>query len=206
MKKILCFGDSNTWGFVPGSGKRFDAQTRWPSVLQLVLGNSAKVVEAGCCNRTAFVDNPDGIEQTGYKILQKYLDSSYDIVLLALGINDLQRYFKLSDLQIKNGMTKLVEKTKQLAPNAEVLLIVPAVLSDDIYSNYFKEQFDTESIVQSQRLPDIFKQVAEDKKVLLFNLNDFVKVSEIDGLHFTAEAHKKIAKELGLFIKQNFNM
>lgn len=206
MKKILCFGDSNTWGFVPGSGKRFDAQTRWPSVLQSLFENNAKVIEAGCCNRTAFIDSPDGIEQTGYKILPKYLDSSYDIVILALGINDLQRYFKPSDSQIKNGMTKLIEIAKKLCPDVDVVLMLPAVLTDDIYSNYFKEQFDADSISQSKRLPDIFKQVAEDKKVFLFNLNDYVSVSNVDGLHFSAETHKKIAKELSSFIKQNFDI
>ena len=206
MKKILCFGDSNTWGFVPGSGKRFDSQTRWPSVLQALFENTVKIVEAGCCNRTAFIDNPDGIEQTGYKILPKYLDSSYDIVILALGINDLQFFFKPSDSQIKNGIAKLIEKAQKLCPNADIILMVPAVLTDDIFSNYFKEQFNTESIIQSQKVPEIFKQVAEDKKVLLFNLNDFVKVSEVDGLHFSADSHKKIAKELYLFLKQNFNI
>ena len=29
MKRILCFGDSNTWGFAPKDGYRFDENTRW---------------------------------------------------------------------------------------------------------------------------------------------------------------------------------
>ena len=28
MKKILCFGDSNTYGFIPSSGKRYDENSR----------------------------------------------------------------------------------------------------------------------------------------------------------------------------------
>lgn len=28
---ILCYGDSNTWGFPPGDGRRFDDETRWPA-------------------------------------------------------------------------------------------------------------------------------------------------------------------------------
>ena len=29
MIRILCYGDSNTWGYIPGTGKRFDENTRW---------------------------------------------------------------------------------------------------------------------------------------------------------------------------------
>ena len=34
MKRILCYGDSNTWGFMGESGERFDEQTRWPCLLE----------------------------------------------------------------------------------------------------------------------------------------------------------------------------
>ena len=83
MKKILCFGDSNTWGYIPNLGARYDENTRWTSILQNLLGKNYEIVEAGCCNRTCFIDNPDGIEQTGYKVLPKYLDNTFDIVIIA---------------------------------------------------------------------------------------------------------------------------
>ena len=34
MKKILCYGDSNTFGFNPENGKRFDNLTRWSGILK----------------------------------------------------------------------------------------------------------------------------------------------------------------------------
>lgn len=69
MKKILCFGDSNTYGFIPQSGLRYDINTRWTGILQTLCNNEFEITEAGCNNRTAFIDNPAGINQTGYKIL-----------------------------------------------------------------------------------------------------------------------------------------
>ena len=37
MKTVVCFGDSNTWGYVPGSGgERFPREVRWPVQLQRV--------------------------------------------------------------------------------------------------------------------------------------------------------------------------
>ena len=38
MRHLLCFGDSNTWGYVPASGQRFRHDVRWPGVLQARLG------------------------------------------------------------------------------------------------------------------------------------------------------------------------
>ena len=37
MKRILCFGDSNTWGFAPKDGYRFDENTRWTGLVQKAL-------------------------------------------------------------------------------------------------------------------------------------------------------------------------
>ena len=39
MRTLLCFGDSNTWGYIPGSnGRRFPREVRWPVRLQLGAG------------------------------------------------------------------------------------------------------------------------------------------------------------------------
>ena len=45
MKNILCFGDSNTYGFVPGIGTRYDRGTRWTGRLAKALGSDYYVIE-----------------------------------------------------------------------------------------------------------------------------------------------------------------
>ena len=42
MKHVLCFGDSNTWGFIPGTCKRYDEHTRWTGILQDELGAESR--------------------------------------------------------------------------------------------------------------------------------------------------------------------
>ena len=38
--KILCYGDSNTWGYIPGTDhQRFSKDERWPGALQRMLGD-----------------------------------------------------------------------------------------------------------------------------------------------------------------------
>lgn len=37
MKNILCFGDSNTWGYDPVTGSRYAYDVRWTGRLQQML-------------------------------------------------------------------------------------------------------------------------------------------------------------------------
>lgn len=52
MKKIVCYGDSNTFGYNPKNGFRFDKNIRWTSVLQKNLGKEFEIINEGMCDRT----------------------------------------------------------------------------------------------------------------------------------------------------------
>ena len=198
MKKVLCFGDSNTYGFVPGKCTRYDKNTRWTGVLQALCGSDFSIIEGGCNNRTAFVDNPAGVEQTGYKILPEYFTKDYfDIVVLAIGINDLQLFFRPTLEEFEQGMEKLIKITKDLSPNAKIILVCPSKLDlAGIKSGVFSFQFDEISVEKSGKLSPIYKSLAEKYKCHFIDLNNIVDVSPLDGLHFSAESHKKIAENL----------
>lgn len=204
MKKILCFGDSNTYGFIPQSGLRYDKNTRWTGILQSLWRNELEVIEAGCNNRTAFIDNPAGIEQTGYKILPKYLKAEYfDIIILAIGVNDLQLFFKPTLKEFEQGIEKLVQITKELSPKSKIILTCPAKLNlDGINNGIFNYQFDEISVEKSYHLPQIYKKLAEKHACKLVDLNEIAKVSPLDGLHFSPESHKTIAENLYKKLKQ----
>ena len=47
MKEILCFGDSNTHGYMPGLGTRYPIDQRWSGLLGKLLGDGYHVVEEG---------------------------------------------------------------------------------------------------------------------------------------------------------------
>lgn len=204
MKKVLCFGDSNTYGFVPEKCTRYDKNTRWTGVLQALCGSDFSIIEGGCNNRTAFVDNPAGVEQTGYKILPEYFTKDYfDIVVLAIGINDLQLFFRPTLEEFEQGIEKLIKITKDLSPNAKIILVCPSKLDlAGIKSGVFSFQFDEESVEKSYHLPQIYNKLAEKHACKLVDLNEIAKVSPLDGLHFSAESHKKIAENLYKNLKQ----
>ena len=58
-KRIVCFGDSNTWGYIPVTGERYDETIRWPARLQEMLGyERCTVVEEGLTGRTTVSAGP----------------------------------------------------------------------------------------------------------------------------------------------------
>lgn len=97
MKKILCYGDSNTFGYNPETGGRYDKNTRWSGILSYLLKENYEIIEEGTNNRTAFFKNPEGLKQSGSEYLSIYLQDhkNIDICILNLGTNDAQIFYPL---------------------------------------------------------------------------------------------------------------
>ena len=58
MKNILCYGDSNTWGYIPGTGGRYPRDIRWTGRMAKALGEDYYVLEAGLSGRTQCIQIP----------------------------------------------------------------------------------------------------------------------------------------------------
>ena len=58
QKTVLCYGDSNTYGYVPETGMRYPREVRYPGKLQMLLGDDYAVIEEGCNGRTTLQDDP----------------------------------------------------------------------------------------------------------------------------------------------------
>ena len=76
MKQILCFGDSNTYGLIPKTTKRYDWGERWTSILQERVGKYGyRIVEEGLCGRTTVFEDRTRAGRRGDKILPVLLES-----------------------------------------------------------------------------------------------------------------------------------
>ena len=112
MKRVLCYGDSNTWGYDPVTKDRLDHDLRWTGVLRTMLGGGYTIIEEGLNGRTTVWDDP--IE--GYKNGRTYLipcletHRPLDLVVLMLGTNDLKQRFSLSAFDIAQGASVLVRE------------------------------------------------------------------------------------------------
>lgn len=201
VKNVLCFGDSNVFGFMPLTGLRYLRRTRWTGVLQELAKDKYQIIEAGANNRTAFSDNPAGENLTGYKVLPKFLDKNIDIVILAVGANDLQYQYGNTLDDFKQGMSNLVDIVREKSPNARILLVSPSVVTEKVLKSFFVAMFDETSIEKSHKLAGIYQEVAVQKHCEFIDLNKIAKVSEKDGLHYDGEAHRAIAEAIYSVLK-----
>lgn len=199
--KILCFGDSNTFGFNPEDGSRYSQDVRWSGILKNNLGDKAKVVEAGCNNRTCIADNPSGELYIGYKIFPKLLKEDFTHIIIGVGINDLQKIYDISLQELENGLESLIIEAKEKLPNVKIILLSPSEIKDSILNSGFNVLFDETSISKSKGIVKIYKNLA-DRYGCLLDLNKIVEVSDIDGLHYFSEEHKKIAESILKLIEQ----
>lgn len=204
LKKILCFGDSNTYGYIPNNGARYDKNTRWTGVLSLLSHGKFKIIEDGCNNRTAFAANPAGKIFTGYEILPELLTDDFDAVVLAIGINDTQFLYNLSSIEIASGVEKLINIVKVKSPQAKILLVAPSILTDDVLNGNFACLFDRTSIEKSRQLPLLYQKIAEKQNIEFLDLNSVAKTSSLDGLHYAPEQHLKIAQAIFTILSELF--
>jgi lysophospholipase L1-like esterase len=81
--RILCYGDSNTWGYIPGSGDRFDPTVRWTGLLQKALGEQFEIIEEGLSSRTTILNDSKRAGKNGAEYLKPCLQTQYplDIVI-----------------------------------------------------------------------------------------------------------------------------
>ena len=201
MKKILCYGDSNTFGYNPADGSRFDENIRWTGVLQKILKNEFEVINEGVCDRTGFVSNPKGFLYSAQRHFPKFISKSepVDIIILALGTNDLQFQYNIKVGTVEKGLENLINLAHSKVQN--IIIIPPVVLNEEVLEGYFNYQFDETSIVKSRKIGRIYRQIANIYNCSYFDINKFANPSDKDGLHYEENSHKLIADKLADFIK-----
>ncbi|MDP9425602.1 MAG: SGNH/GDSL hydrolase family protein [Actinomycetota bacterium] len=205
MKTILCYGDSNTWGYDPVTGGRFEREERWPGVLARELGDGYQVIEEGLNGRTTVWDDPIDAYRNGREYLIPCLESHapLDLVVIALGVNDLKARLGVSASDIADGVGALVETVQKSATGPsggapEVLLLAPPPVGELGDSD---EMFEG-ALEKSRGFSKHYARVADKYRCGLLDLAGLVSVSDLDGVHFEASEHEKIGREVGARAKE----
>lgn len=196
IKTVLCFGDSNTWGAVPGSGERFPLAVRWPGVLQTELGDGYRVLEEGLNGRTTVHDNPLTPYRNGRDYLLPCLQSHkpLDLVVIFLGTNDLADRYGLPPLDVARGAAVLanIVATSQVGPAgvapAVLLLGLPRIGRSDAL-----RQTMSGAAAKGAELPRCFAIAATEIGVPLLDLSEVTAYSDLDGIHLEADGHRAVA-------------
>ncbi len=202
--RILCYGDSNTWGYISGSDhQRYGNDERWTKILESNLGNDFEVIEEGLNSRTIISNDPrPGREgRSGYEYLIPCLDSHdpIDLVVVMLGSNELKSMYNKTAEEIgemfEEYFVKIVLNRKsQISDNyPKLLIVVPPVVDEN--GEYAKKDNAFEGTAQkSKELNNIYKNIAE-KYNCYFLSNEGLKPG-IDGVHLDKNSHRKLANLL----------
>lgn len=200
MYKVLCYGDSNTWGAIPGSDDRYVRDSRWPGVLRKFLGEGYLVIEEGLNGRTTVWEDPIEGFKSGKDYLVPCLETHkpLDLVVVMLGTNDLKARFSVTAYDVAEGAGTLVEIIKKSVTGRrgnppEVLLVAPPPIAD--LSEY--EQPFSGAQEKSLEFADQFNRVADELDVYLLDAGDFVSSSDRDGIHLEEQEHAKLGKAVG---------
>ncbi|PIE35176.1 hydrolase [candidate division KSB3 bacterium] len=205
MKTVVCYGDSNTWGYNPVTKERYGRDVRWTGVLRKALGDAYLIIEEGLNGRTTVWDDP--IE--GYKNGKEYIipcltsHKPFDLVIIMLGTNDLKQRFSLPACDIAKGAGALVEIAQKsdtgISGNApQVLLMAPPPVAK---LTEFAEMFEG-SEEKSQKLGRYYQQQAQELGCDFFDVSEVIVSSNVDGIHFDPEGHKTLGESVATKVKE----
>lgn len=210
-RRILCFGDSNTYGYIP-TGGRYDAHTRWPMRLGECLGAGWEVVEEGFNGRTCVYDDPvEGGFKSGLNYLPPCLmsHSPLDVVVIMLGSNDTKRRFGLTAMTIGQCMMQLVKTVKLYAMDEkgnppQVIIVAPPPILDNLMETRHGECFGPQAIEVSRGLAGEYLRISKLLRCGFFDAAPYGEVSSLDAVHMTARGHVCLAEALSEKIKGMF--
>ena len=201
MKRtVLCFGDSNTWGFIPGTDcERYLPEVRWPGVMAAALGNGYRVIEEAQNGRMTAWDDPVSpfINKCGATHLPVVLESQkpIDLAILMLGTNDLKNHMGHNAWAIADGMGALVDIV--LASDAgptkrppRVLVVSPVPVNAEGVCP-FSHLFDLAAPL-SRELAAAYREIAETRGVEFFDAGAHASCPPTDCIHIDAEGHASI--------------
>lgn len=208
MKTVVCYGDSNTYGYDPATGGRYDEKTRWPRVLQRLLGDDYSVVEEGCNGRTTVFDDPKDDWKIGLDYIKGIVCSHrpVDILVIMLGSNDMKICYGASCEDIAEGMKAVVKAAvdtlvykQKYAP--EVIIVSPPEITSDVLNGPFSGSFNEACCEKSRNLAAHYEALAKELGVSFLNAAEYIRPSKEDGLHLTADAHRGLAEAVCSAIK-----
>ena len=197
--RILCYGDSNTWGYVSGTDhQRYGENERWTRILGQKLGDIFEIIEEGLNSRTLISNDPrPGKEgKNGYEYLIPCLDTHdpIDLVVIMLGTNELKKSYnktieEIGELFEKYFVKTILNRKSQCENKYPKLLIIAPPLAKDDGSGKYEGAFE-----KSSRFNEIYGEIARRNNCYFVD-NDLLTTG-VDCVHLTVESHKILAEKI----------
>ena len=187
--KILCFGDSNTYGYDPRSyfGGQYPAQHRWVDLLAQKLG--CKAVNAGENGRE--IPRREGELQRFDLMLSN--QKPLDLLLVMLGGNDLLQ---------GNSVEAIAQRMETFLARiplekSQIVLIGPPRMKPGAWIT------DDRLLEDCVRLNAAYRTVVEKLGIRFVDATDWDIDVTFDGVHYSEQGHQTFAENLYLALSQS---
>ena len=181
--KLLCYGDSNTYGYDPRGffGGRYDESEIWCHILGKALG--CRVLNCGENGRT-IPNTPREIKA----LLDTITREMPTILVLFLGTNDILTGKGTPEV-ISGRMEQLIKRLKQQFPELSILLLSPPPIGlPEFHEN-------------AQAVATGYRALAERENLIFLDSFHWDIPLTFDGIHFTQAGHQAFAAQLTAALK-----
>lgn len=209
MKTVVCYGDSNTWGFIPKveiiewSNNRFAFDTRWTGVMQRKLGADFRVEEEGLNGRTTMFDDPLDERRNGLSYVDVCMLSKMpvDLVVIMLGTNDVKEHLAKTAYCIAKGVGRIIERIQKggygpFGAAPEILVVAPAHLDERIADAWPGAEFGAGCLKKDAQLGALYAKISKESGTHFLNAARFITVSPDDCVHLSADAHAVLGEHI----------
>ncbi len=201
-KHIVCYGDSNTWGYCAATNQRYEDDQRWTQLLQKSLGEAYLVAEEGICGRTSVFEDPleEGLCGLTHLATALGTHSPLDLLIVMLGTNDCKDRYSATAQNIADGVKRLVQKAQQLPvwngrPN--ILIVAPVMIDGRVHTvPRIGGEMGEGCVKKSRELPELLKITASQTGSEFMDCNPYVQVGSADWMHFDLDSQKRFAAAL----------
>ncbi|MFN8590903.1 MAG: SGNH/GDSL hydrolase family protein [Thermomicrobiales bacterium] len=205
MKTVLCYGDSNTWGYDPATRGRFVPDTRWTGVMAAALGPEYRVIEEGLNGRTTRWDDPMEPHRNGMTYLRPCIESHQplDMIIVMLGTNDLKARFNLNASDIAQSAAAVADAARRFGlrpgfPPPVVLLVAPPAVTT---LTEFDQMF-AGALEKSRQFSHYYRLAANWSALPFFDAGAVITSSDLDGIHFEAGEQRRLGEALAAEVQR----
>jgi lysophospholipase L1-like esterase len=212
MRHILVYGDSLSWGIVPGTRERLPFEERWPGVIESLLnqgGRQVRVIEDCLNGRRTVWDDPFKPGRNGRVGLAQRIEihSPLSLVILMLGTNDFQFCHPFNSAWASaEGIATLVGEIRKapIEPGMSfprVLIVCPPPIRTP--RGAIAEKF-SGAEGRCAGLAHAYREVSARLACEFFDASTVVTSSEADGVHLDFDQHLKLGRALAAAVSAIF--